>query len=147
VADRWTTNGFVISFDDHPRLVPSRDVGYGEASELVLGVVRLLNEHRVLPPGVREEPARKLFVIRDMRSIDIVLLWRANGNGYTTYLDEAGRYEEDEAREIESLRGTDLAISLEEAEGASHRVVGVDALSEILNESSVTPALTPAVRE
>lgn len=60
----------------------------------------------------------KLFYIRDTRQIvgNCVLWWGINRAGYTTELDKAGKYTEDETR---GLRETDVPIPCEVADKAA----------------------------
>lgn len=53
------------------------------------------------------------------------LWWRAERKGYTVNLDEAGLYQEEEARSIEQLRGTDRAVPEAEAREMTFPVVPV----------------------
>lgn len=58
---------------------------------------------------------------------DSVVWWAPDRCGYTFRLDQAGVYEEDEARRIERLRGEELAIPCSIANVAATRhVTGQD---------------------
>lgn len=52
------------------------------------------------------------YYIQDTRSCvgNCAMWWREGGAGYTTELEEAGEYEEEEALSIERNRSTDKAI-------------------------------------
>jgi hypothetical protein len=59
---------------------------------------------------------------------DCVIFWRPDGNGYTTNLDEAGRYTKTQAEEIATRRGLEKAVPLKAAEAAARRHVTADGL-------------------
>lgn len=63
------------------------------------------------PVGVLIMRARRLYYIQDRRSWggDCVTFWRADGNGYTYNIEEAGKFTEKEVRQHTS-RDTDVAI-------------------------------------
>jgi hypothetical protein len=79
-----------------------------------------------------------MYVIQDTRHFvgDSVVWWRKNGKGYTTNLDEAGEYEEEEALSIGRSRETDKPIPLHIAVKCVQRLATVDAfrLREALKE-------------
>jgi hypothetical protein len=70
---------------------------------------------------------------------DNALWWRPERAGYTTRLDEAGRYEEAEARSIERIRGLDKAWPVDQMYVIAHKVVDVGRLLEISDEFRRNP--------
>lgn len=60
------------------------------------------------------------------------LWWRPKSEGYTTQLEEAGEYEEEEALRIERSRGSDRAIPVEVAKHASVTHVRVERLDRAM---------------
>lgn len=76
------------------------------------------------------------FYIQDTRSYsgDAVIWWRPNRKGYTFNIDDAGLYEEEEARSIERVRGTDKAVPQEVAQAAIIRVVDATRLRSELGK-------------
>lgn len=76
------------------------------------------------------------FHIWDTRSFvgNAVLWWGPNSSGYTTHLDQAGEYEEEEARRIERLRGTDRAVPVEIARACATMQVNADRLRDALGK-------------
>ena len=87
------------------------------------------------------------YYIQDMRQVvgNCALWWCHNGQGYTTQLEEAGEYEEDEALHIAASRGTDRAVPVEVAKRASVTHVRVERLGREMQawiEASGIP--TPA---
>lgn len=59
---------------------------------------------------------------------DTALWWRPNGAGYTSNVDEAGRFDEAKARGIEKIRGEEKAWPESEVLALAHRVVATRAL-------------------
>lgn len=61
------------------------------------------------------------YYIQDTRSFhgNAVVWWAPEGKGYTSHLDVAGLWTEDEARKIELNRTTDRAIPEDVARGAA----------------------------
>lgn len=74
----------------------------------------------------------KTFLIQtiDTRS-DIALWWRPNGAGYTSNLDEAGRFDERRARGQEKVREEDKAWPEDQVLPVAHRVVRTDRLAAV----------------
>lgn len=77
----------------------------------------------------------RLFYIQDTRQVvgNCVLWWGPDRAGYTTELDKAGLYEEDEARSIERLRGTDKAWPKDQIDKVAVRHVRGEHLKEDLH--------------
>lgn len=64
------------------------------------------------------------YYIRDMTATgDLCLWWRPDRCGYTTDLDQAGVYSEDEANKIARIRGTDKPYPVESVSAVARRVV------------------------
>ncbi len=76
-------------------------------------------------------PVEKFYILCQSFSGDLALWWRAERRGYTSRLDEAGKYDEPEARSIERIRGTDRAISCETVDAVAVRVVPVGLVSPV----------------
>jgi hypothetical protein len=76
------------------------------------------------------------FYIQDTRQYvgNSVLWWRVNGAGYTTELEEAGEYPEDEARRIEANRSTDKAWPCEAVRACASTHVRGERLREAVQE-------------
>lgn len=70
----------------------------------------------------------KLYYILDTRSYvgNCGLWWGKRRSGYVCNIDEAGKYEQDEAFRIQSGRGTDVALPCEEVDALAVRHVRVD---------------------
>lgn len=85
-----------------------------------------------------------IYLIQDARSYDgdDVIWWRPDRRGYTTNFDEAGRYSEEEAKKIVSLRDTDIAIPLFLVQQAATKIVRRDALDQSIYKSRI---LNPSV--
>lgn len=72
----------------------------------------------------------KLYYIQDTRDTvgNCASWWRPNSCGYTTQIEEAGLYSEEEAKKITSHRSTDIAWPKEVVEHCAVRHVRVDHL-------------------
>lgn len=69
----------------------------------------------------------KRYFIQDTTARgDLALWWGPNRSGYTVRLDEAGRYDEEEAQAIAKIRGTDVPRLVEEVEVMAVRVVAAE---------------------
>ena len=81
------------------------------------------------------------YFIQDTRSFvgDSVVWWRPNRAGYTVNLDEAGEYEESEARSIERNRGTDKPIPVEVARCVASSHVIADRLAKAMRTAERPP--------
>jgi hypothetical protein len=68
------------------------------------------------------------FYILDTRTIvgNEALWWRPDSAGYTTNLDEAGQYTEEQTK---GLRPTDIPVPVEKAQKLAHRSVNADLLA------------------
>lgn len=66
-----------------------------------------------------------MYYIRDRRSFvgNACLWWREGGKGYTTNLDDAGKFTEEDAHRIHRNRSTDEPIPCAVVERAATRVV------------------------
>jgi len=75
------------------------------------------------------------YYIQDTRSVvgNCALWWRENGAGYTTQLEDAGVYDEEEAMSIQQSRSTDRAVPVEVAKRASVTHVRVERLARELD--------------
>jgi hypothetical protein len=67
----------------------------------------------------------------------VILFWAANESGYSTSLEHAGRYSEDQAKKITSLRRDDwkpldFMVPCEVVEAAAIRVVDIDKLRTLV---------------
>jgi len=73
--------------------------------------------------------SKPLFYIQDKRQIvgNCVLWWRANGQGYTTELNDAGLYPAEKG-----LRETDVLVPKELAESLAVKHVRVEPLRDAL---------------
>ena len=61
----------------------------------------------------------------------VVLFWAANSSGYSTTIEGAGKYAEDEAKHIcKHPRSMDFMVPCEVAESACVRVVDIDKARE-----------------
>lgn len=77
----------------------------------------------------RTDLTDQFWLIQDTRQIvgNCILWWGHNGGGYTTELEKAGRYTEDEAKAQEKMRdGQDRAIPLSVAKQFTSTHVRVD---------------------
>jgi len=77
------------------------------------------------------------FYILDVRSIvgNCALWWRPNGHGYTCDLNDAGLYDEEEAKKRH--RYTDVAVPEEMARACSQVHVRVERLREMLDQAGI----------
>lgn len=68
------------------------------------------------------------WLIRDSRNNPdgLLLWWGPNRCGYTTRLDEAGRYSEEEAKRQDARRDTDVAVPLSRAQATAVAVVSAE---------------------
>lgn len=76
--------------------------------------------------------------------------WRADNNGYTTNVDQAGRYTRAQVQQNPSYydnRETTLAVPCELVDRRAQRVVPSDALSAIVTDAIGVPTLVTAPRE
>lgn len=80
--------------------------------------------------GVTVTNNEPLYYIVDMRSGvgDCALLWRPEGEGYTTNIDEAGKFTKD------NIRVTDLFVPVEVADACSERHVRLDMLRTAMRD-------------
>ena len=70
---------------------------------------------------------------------DCVIFWGPDESGYTTDLDQAGRYTEEEAKRIEKRRGKERAVPLKVAEAAVRRHVTAGRLRAELDKLNPAP--------
>ena len=64
----------------------------------------------------------------------VILFWAENRGGYSTFLEKAGRYSEDEAKSICGLRGQDYMVPCDVIEAQSVRVVDIDKFNDLVKE-------------
>ena len=81
-----------------------------------------------------EEPLDHLVWYTGHYSGDCVVWWRPDGHGYTTDLTQAGRYTKTRAKEIEKLRGQEVAVPVAVAEMACVKHVVADRLRDGLEK-------------
>lgn len=62
----------------------------------------------------------------------VVLFWAPNGSGYSTCLERAGRYSEEDAKKITHHHGIDFMIPCEVVEQHAIRVVDIDLLRKLI---------------
>ena len=73
----------------------------------------------------------------------VILFWAANREGYSTFLEKAGRYSEAEAKEICTFRHrntadqVDFMVPCEEVEAQAVRVVDIDKLRTFIGEKAM----------
>lgn len=84
---------------------------------------RAEKEENCSPKAMR--PIHKDFyiVMKSPQGSDYALFWRANREGYTRILDEAGRYSREEAERICKLRGEEFMVSCDGVEQMAVRLV------------------------
>jgi hypothetical protein len=58
----------------------------------------------------RVTPLERFLILQRERVGDLALWWRPDRRGYTTNVDEAGRYTEEEALSIQAIRGGDIPV-------------------------------------
>lgn len=65
----------------------------------------------------------------------VLLFWAANRSGYSTFLEKAGRYSEEEAKDICTHRGKDTLVDFmvpcDVIEAQAVRVVDLDKLNSL----------------
>ena len=68
----------------------------------------------------------------------VLLFWAANRSGYSSFLEKAGRYSEEEARKICTHRGeytlVDFMVPCEVIEAQAVRVVDIDKLNSLIQK-------------
>jgi hypothetical protein len=85
------------------------------------------------------------FYILDARSIvgNCALFWRPDGAGYTTQLDDAGLYDEADAK---SHRETDVAIPEHMAKACAVTHIRVERLREAMDQAGIKWPITGKAR-
>jgi hypothetical protein len=86
------------------------------------------NHEALWPRKMTSAKGRKTFV-------GVVLWWAPNSEGYSTFLDGAGKYTREEAEGIVSRRGGDFMVPCAVAEASTVRVVDIDKFKELTGES------------
>lgn len=97
-------------------------------------------------PPTTHEP--RTYYIQDTRTIcgNCAMWWGKDSSGYTCNLDEAGVYDEEEARRIEKIRGTDRLVPVEIARAIAVRHVRADgALQAALEAAGIDVQLAPTM--
>jgi hypothetical protein len=65
----------------------------------------------------------------------VILFWAENHNGYSTFLEKAGKYSEEEARDICRIRGdygpVDFMVPCEIVDAQAVSVVDIDKFAEL----------------
>lgn len=86
------------------------------------------------------------FYILDARTVvgNCALWWCPNGSGYTTQLEEAGLYEEADAKE--RRRDTDIAIPEEIAKKCAVSHVRVERLRDAMEQAALKMKMPPGKR-
>jgi hypothetical protein len=114
--------------------------GYGSGSGSVTVTLTCPQVAAIFIKSFGGDMSQQLYVIQCIPpsgSGDHCVWWRPDSAGYTTSLDEAGRYTEQEAKSITCLRSVgateprDIAITEDDAARISHRVVSSFALSNV----------------
>lgn len=67
----------------------------------------------------------------------VLLFWAANRSGYSSFLEKAGRYSQEEAKSICEFRGGDYMVPCEQIEEMAVRVVDYDKLHELTNGKAI----------
>lgn len=70
------------------------------------------------------------YYIQDTRSYvgNCAIWWRSEGKGYTCHIEEAGEFDEDEARNIERSRKSDKAWPVDTVRAAASMMVDMQRL-------------------
>jgi hypothetical protein len=68
------------------------------------------------------------IVMESPHGSDYALFWRANEAGYTRQLDRAGRYSQERAQQICSIRGEEFMLPCEDVDSLAVRVADWDQL-------------------
>lgn len=78
-------------------------------------------------------PQEPTYYIRDARSFvgDCVVWWRAEGQGYTCDLAQAGKFSREEATTISRGRATDVAYQCDDVDRVARQHVTQGALSTV----------------
>lgn len=61
----------------------------------------------------------------------VLLFWGPDHRGYSSFLEKAGRYSEEAAKEIVSFRGGDYMVPCDLVDAQSVRVVDIDKLKPL----------------
>lgn len=117
----------------------SADAMLGATAELVLElasgkwreeIARIRAERAQAGDGAAEPRTWLIACLEHGRRTE-ALWWRPDGNGYTTRIEEAGRYTEADARRIARNRESDVPVRVEDAEAKARRVVYIDDLPDL----------------
>ena len=75
----------------------------------------------------------ELFYIQDTRTFcgNAAVWWRPNGNGYTSYLGQAGKFERERAERICRIRSTDKMWPCEAIDAKAHQIFDMQDFREM----------------
>ncbi len=122
------------------------DLDMSAAARAISPLVREAQAARRAP--LTEDEARG-FYVRDSRSYvgNCVLWWAKGRSGYTTHLDEAHVFTEEEAAAAQRNRETDVAMPVRAARAAASMQVDAQRLSRGDIPDAVRPEASPAVQD
>jgi hypothetical protein len=86
--------------------------------------------------AIKSEQEYYILSLNGTHGIDHLLWWRRENRGYTTYLDQAGKYSQKDVSEHSDYYNNNestVAVPCEIVDGSTHTVVNIDDLHKLFN--------------